>query len=302
MLGGTGAGGASPPNGGTMSTGVVKIGDIEVPRMGFGAMRLTGEGVWGDPPDRDAAIALLRRVRETGVHFIDTADAYGPETNERLIHDALHPYDNVLIATKGGMTRSGPGQWAPDGRPEHLRAACENSVQRLGVERIDLYQLHAPDPDVPYAESIGVLAAMQREGKIHHIGISNVSYGELRTAQSEVTVVSVQNRYNVGNRTSEPVLLACDAEEIAFLPYAPVASGALTTPDSAVRHVAERHGATTSQIALAWLLHHAERIVPIPGTSSMAHFEENIGAANVELTAGDMAELDGISTSTPLSE
>jgi pyridoxine 4-dehydrogenase len=260
-------------------------GDLEVRRLGFGAMRITGDGIWGPPDDPDAARNLLRRVVEIGVNLIDTADSYGPEVSENLIADALHPYpDGLVIATKGGMQRTGPGQWPRDGRPEHLREACDGSLSRLKLERIDLYQLHAPDPEVPYEDSIGTLKELQDEGKIRHIGISNVSVEQLGQARELVEVVTVQNRYNLTDRSSEDVLEACEAAGIGFIPWFPLATGSLAAPGGALDEVAHAHDATPGQVALAWLLARSRVMLPIPGTSSVEHLEENMAAEPLTLT------------------
>jgi pyridoxine 4-dehydrogenase len=260
-------------------------GDLEVRRLGFGAMRITGDGIWGPPDDPEAARNLLRRVVEIGVNLIDTADSYGPEVSENLIADALHPYpDGLVIATKGGLQRTGPGQWPRDGRPEHLREACDGSLRRLKLERIDLYQLHAPDPEVPYEDSIGTLKELQDEGKIRHIGISNVSVEQLGQARELVEVVTVQNRYNLTNRSSEDVLEACEAAGIGFIPWFPLAIGSLATPSGALDEVAHAHDATPGQVALAWLLARSRVMLPIPGTSSVEHLEENMAAEALTLT------------------
>jgi aryl-alcohol dehydrogenase-like predicted oxidoreductase len=265
------------------SVGTLRLGDLEVRRLGFGAMRVTGPGVWGPPPDRDAAIAVLKRVVALGVNLIDTADSYGPEVSEELIAEALHPYpEGLVIATKGGLTRSGPGEWQRNGRPEHLRAACEGSLRRLRVERIDLYQLHAPDSDVPYEESIGALKELQAEGKINQIGVSNVGVAELELAREMVDVVSVQNRFNLSDRDAEDVLAVCEADETAFIPWFPLSAGSLAEPGGVAAEIAARHNASPAQIALAWLLR-SPVILPIPGTASVEHLEENIAAASIEL-------------------
>jgi pyridoxine 4-dehydrogenase len=263
---------------GTISIG----GDLTVNRLGFGAMRITGDGIWGDPPDAERAKAAIRRAVELDVTFIDTADSYGPEVSERLIAEALYPYpDNLVIATKGGLVRPAPGRWDADGRPEHLREALEGSLKRLRVDRIDLYQFHRPDPKVPLADSIGTLAELRDQGKIRHIGVSNVSEAQLREAQQVTPVVSVQNRYNVADRSSESMVDLCDQESLTFFPWAPIADH-----DSIpVRTAAERHGVSPRQIALAWLLARSPHILPIPGTGSAGHVEENIAAASIELTA-----------------
>jgi pyridoxine 4-dehydrogenase len=273
--------------------GNITLGDLNVRRLGFGAMRVTGEGIWGQPEDPEGAKALLRKVVDSGVTFIDTADSYGPKVSEQLIAEALHPYpDGVVIATKGGLLREGPGQWRADCRPEHLRQACEGSLRRLKVERIDVYQLHTVDNDVPYEDSIGALAELQREGKIRHIGISNVGRRHLAQAREQVDVVSVQNRYSLTFRDTEPVLEACEQEGIAFIPWYPLAAGELTKPGGALDRVAERHGATHAQVAIAWLLKRSRVMLPIPGTSSAEHFEENLAAAGLELSGEDATELE----------
>lgn len=271
-------------------------GDLSIRRVGFGAMRITGAGIWGEPPDPDGARKLLRRAVELGVNLIDTADAYGPEVSERLIREALHPYPRDLaIATKGGLTRPARERWDRDARPEHLRQACEASLRRLGLERIDLYQLHAPDPKVPLSDSVGELARLQREGKIRHVGVSNFGVDELRLARSIVRVVSVQNRYNVGDRRSEDVLGVCASEAIAFLPWAPLAGREREASRSrsieALGRVARGRGITEIQAALSWLLARSPVIVPIPGTSSMAHLEENVAAAAVRFTPEEMKQI-----------
>lgn len=279
------------------AAGKVRLGTaLELHRMAYGAMRLTGPGVWGEPRDRDEAARVLHRALDLGVDFIDTANSYGPEVNERLLAEVLHPYPaGLVIATKGGLTRPGPGRWEPEGRPAHLRAACESSLARLKVECIELYQLHTPDPRVPLADSIGELSRLQREGKIRHIGVSNVSLAELEEARTLVTVVSVQNRYNVVERQSEDVLDYCEAEGLAFLPWFPLGAGTLAG-EQASRHravvaVAKRVGATPAQVALAWLLARSPAMLVIPGTSSVAHVEENVAAAALRLPADALAEL-----------
>jgi len=283
--------GSSATSSGTFAIG----GDLVVNRMGYGAMRITGEGVWGEPPDRDAAKDVLRRAVELDVNLIDTADSYGPDVSERLIGEALEPgADGLVVATKGGLTRSGPGQWAANGHPEHLREACEGSLARLGVERIDLYQLHSPDSDVPFEESVGTLAELRSEGKVRHVGLSNVSTGELATAQEIVPIVSVQNRYSITDRAAEDVLEACDELAIGFLPWFPLAAGSATRPGGLLDRVADAHGATQAQIALAWLLARSPVMLPIPGTSSVEHLEENIAAAEIELSDEELAELDAV--------
>ncbi len=272
------------------AAGTIEIGgDLVVRRMGYGAMRITGNGVWGDPPDLDRARAALRRVVELGVNFIDTADSYGPEASERLIAEALHPYpDDLVIATKGGLARPGPGRWDADGRPEHLRAACEGSLRRLRLDQIPLYQLHRPDPRVPLAESLGELVRLKDEGKIRHIGISNVSEEQLREAQRITPIVSVQNRYNATDRKSEPVIDACELEQIAFLPWAPIQQA---DGNPAVAEAAKRHDASPRQIVLAWLLARSPQMLPIPGSGSPEHVEANVAAASIELSPDEVAAI-----------
>ena len=280
---------AAAAGAGTLTIG----GDLTVNRMGFGAMRLTGEGIWGEPRDPAEARRVLRRAVDLGVNFIDTADAYGPEVNERLIAETLHPYPRgLVIATKGGQTRPSAGQWVPDGRPEHLRAACQGSLKRLKLERIDLYQFHWPDPKVPVEESVGELARLRTEGKIRHVGVSNFSVDELQRVRRIVPIVSVQNRYNVEDRGSEDVLALCTREGIAFIPWAPIASGsAKKLVSDGLEAVAKQHGVSVFQVALAWLLAKSPVMLPIPGTSSVAHLEDNVGAAGLELSAQDLARL-----------
>lgn len=269
--------------------GTVTLGDIVVNRMGFGAMRITGQGVWGEPEDHDGALAVLTRAVELGVNFIDTADAYGPEVSENLIREALSPYEGITIATKGGLTRSGPDQWSPDGTPTHLREALEASLKRLGLERIDVYQFHRPDPNVPFEESIEALVNLKNEGKIRHLGLSNVTVAQLESARSMTEIVSVQNRYNITDaQESAAVLEYCTHNSIAFIPWFPVGGGGDLT---ALTAVAKKHGATPHQIALAWLLAKSPIMLPIPGTKSIDHLEENIAAAAIVLSEEDMAEL-----------
>jgi pyridoxine 4-dehydrogenase len=263
---------------GTISIG----GDITVNRMGFGAMRITGQGIWGPPADRDVAKAAVRQAVDLGVNFIDTADSYGPHVSEELIAEALHPYpDDLVIATKGGLTRPGPGRWDADGRPAHLRDACEGSLRRLKLEQIPLYQFHRPDPRVPIAESMGALVELRDEGKIRHIGVSNVSEAQLREMQAIAPVVSVQNRYNLGDRSSETMVDLCDQESIVFLPWAPIQDADELVP---VLTAASRHHASTRQVALAWLLDRSPQILPIPGSGSPAHVADNVAAASLRLT------------------
>ena len=274
------------------AAGTVVLGDLTVNRMGFGAMRLTGHGIWGDPDDREGAKDVLRRAVELGVNLIDTAASYGPEVNETLIAEVLHPYpETVVIATKGGLTRPGPGEWQRDGRPETLRQSLEGSLRRLRVERVDLYQLHAVDPQVPLEDSVGTLAELQREGKIRHVGLSNVDARQLAAARELVTVVSVQNRYNLTDRHSESVLDVCERSEIAFLPWFPLALGQLARSQGHLAQLARSRGATSAQVALAWLLRRSPVTLPIPGTSSVEHVEENIAAAGLELTDAEFADL-----------
>ena len=288
-LRGSPSSGAAAAAAGTLTIG----GDLTVNRMGFGAMRLTGEGIWGEPKDPAEARRVLRRAVDLGVNFIDTADAYGPEVNERLIAETLHPYPRgLVIATKGGQTRPSAGQWVPDGRPEHLREACEGSLKRLKLERIDLYQVHWPDPKVPVEDSVGELARLRTEGKIRHVGVSNFSADELQRVRQIVPIVSVQNRYNVADRASEDVLTVCTREGIAFIPWAPIASGsAEKLVSDGLEAVAKQHAASVFQVAIAWLLAKSPVMLPIPGTSSVAHVEENVEAARLKLGAEDLARL-----------
>jgi pyridoxine 4-dehydrogenase len=275
------------------ASGTFTIGeDLTVNRLGFGAMRITGDGVWGEPKDPDEAIRVLRRAVDLGIDFIDTADSYGPEVSERLIAEALHPYPaNVVIATKAGFDRPGPGKWVMNGRPEHLREACEGSLKRMKLERIDVYQLHRIDPAVPAEEQIGALADLQKEGKIKHIGLSEVSVEQVKHAQSMVEIVSVQNRYSVADRAAEDVLEYCEAEGIGFIPWFPLGAGKLAEPGGALGRTAEAAGITTSQLALAWLLWRSPVMLPIPGTSSVAHLEENVAAASMKADDQKMNEL-----------
>jgi aryl-alcohol dehydrogenase-like predicted oxidoreductase len=288
-LRGSPSSGAAAAAAGTLTIG----GDLTVNRMGFGAMRLTGEGIWGEPKDPAEARRVLRRAVDLGVNFIDTADAYGPEVNERLIAETLHPYPRgLVIATKGGQTRPSAGQWVPDGRPEHLREACEGSLKRLKLERIDLYQFHWPDPKVPVEDSVGELARLRTEGKIRHVGVSNFSADELQRVRQIVPIVSVQNRYNVADRASEDVLAVCTREGIAFIPWAPIARGSVEKLVSdGLEAVAKQHAASVFQVAIAWLLAKSPVMLPIPGTSSVAHVEENVEAARLKLGAEDLARL-----------
>jgi pyridoxine 4-dehydrogenase len=273
------------------SAGTISLGDLEVDRLGYGAMRITGPGIWGPPADPAAAIALLRRAVELGVNFIDTADSYGPNVSEELIAAALAPYDGVVVATKGGLTRSGPGAWGVDGRPERLRAALEGSLRRLEVDSIDLYQFHRPDSTVPFADSLGTFVEAQQAGKIRHIGLSNVTLEELEQALGMAEIVSVQNRYSALDRDSQAVLDACTQRSIAFIPWFPLAAGEAAGADGALARVARAHDASSGQIALAWLLAVSPAMLPIPGTSQIAHLEENIAAAEIVLSAGDLEAL-----------
>ncbi|QRP48385.1 aldo/keto reductase [Amycolatopsis sp. FDAARGOS 1241] len=267
-------------------------GDLPVVRLGFGAMQLPGPGVWGESRDPEGAVRVLRRTVELGITLIDTADAYGPFVADLLIHEALHPYpDDLVIATKAGFTRQGPNQWIPVGRPEYLRQQVELSLRHLGLERIDLLQLHRIDPKVPVAEQIGELAALQSEGKIRHIGLSEVSIDELREAQKTATIVSVQNRFNLADRHSEALLDHVTAEGIAFIPWFPLATGSLAGADSPLAKVSAEHGASPSQLALAWLLKRSPVMLPIPGTSSVEHLEDNTAAAELELSDDEFAAL-----------
>jgi len=279
---------AGPAN--AAAAGTIEIGgDMVVRRMGFGAMRITGSGIWGDPPDAGQAKATLRRAVELGVNFIDTADSYGPHVSEELIAETLYPYpDDLVIATKGGLVRPGPGRWDADGRPEHLREACEGSLRRLRLDQIPLYQFHAPDPAVPLAESLGMLVQLKNEGKIRHIGVSNVSGNQLRAVEQITPVVSVQNRYNAADRKSEAMVDTCELEQLAFLPWAPIQQA---DSNPAVAQAAKRHGASPRQIVLAWLLARSPQILPIPGTGSPEHVETNIAAAAIELAPDEVTAI-----------
>jgi len=266
-------------------------GDMTIRRLGYGAMRITGPGIWGEPEDRDAAIALLRRVVELDVNFIDTADSYGPDVSEQLIAEALHPYpDDLVIATKGGLTRPGPGSWAPDCRPERLKKCCDASLLRLKLDTIALYQLHTDDQKVPFEEQVGALAELREEGKVRHVGLSNVGRDHVDRARQIVPIVSVQNRYSITARDSEEVLRKCQQDGLAFIPWFPLDAGGIA--QDALEQVARRHGATPMQVALAWLLAHSPAMLPIPGTSSIPHLEENVEAASLKLDAGDLALLE----------
>ena len=270
-------------------------GDLTVDRLGFGAMRITGEGIWGWPPDRQNALKVLRRAVELGVNLIDTADAYGPDTSELLIAEALHPYPKgLVIATKGGLTRPGPGEWVPNCRPEHLKQAVEGSLKRLRLERIDIYQLHTVDPKVPIEESVGALKQMQDAGKIRHIGLSNVDPEEIARARKIVPIVSVQNRYNIEDRKSENVLAHCENENVGFLPWFPIGGGGGLKPENPLNAAAKAHRVSVVQVALAWLLERSDVMLPIPGTSSLAHLEENIAAAKLKLSPEEWKAIDAL--------
>jgi aryl-alcohol dehydrogenase-like predicted oxidoreductase len=267
-------------------------GDLEVRRLGFGAMRITGDGIWGPPDDPEEAKRLLRRVVELDINLIDTADSYGPEVSENLIAAALYPYpDDLVIATKGGLRRTGPGEWPRDAHPKRLKECCEASLRRLRLERIDLYQLHAPDPEVPLEDSVGALRELQEEGKVRHIGVSNVSVAQLERARAVVDVVSVQNRYNLVDRSTENELEVCEREGIGFIPWFPLATGDLARSGGALDELASSHGAAPGQLALAWLLARSPVMLPIPGTSSIAHLEDNVAAQHIELGSEDLERL-----------
>jgi aryl-alcohol dehydrogenase-like predicted oxidoreductase len=267
-------------------------GDLTVNRLGFGAMRITGKGVWGEPEDRVEALRVLRRLPELGVNFIDTADSYGPFVSEDLIREALHPYDGIVVATKGGYTRHGPDEWEELGRPEYLRQCVLMSLRRLGVERIDLWQLHRIDEKTPRDEQFGVIADMQREGLIRHVGLSEVSVSDIEDARRHFAVVSVQNMYNLVSRGSEDVLDFCEREGIAFIPWYPLGAGRLTREGTVLDRVARKLGATGAQVALAWVLQRSRVMLPIPGTSRVSHLEENVAAASIQLDDDDFRELD----------
>ena len=287
------------------ASGILTIGgDLKVYRLGFGTMRLTGEGIWGPPANKQEAIAVLRRALELGINLIDTADAYGPEVSENLIAEALYPYPkDLVIATKGGLVRPGPYQWLPDGRPEHLREALEGSLRRLRLDRIDIYQFHRPDPNVPFEVSAGAFAKMREEGKIRHVGLSNVTIDQLARAQKIVPIVSVQNRYNLADRESENMTAAqseemidiCAHQGIGFIPWSPLATGELARQGGPLDQIARRHNAKPSQIALAWLLQRSSTMLPIPGTSSVKHLEENVMGATIKLSREEFDALDRIS-------
>jgi len=279
------------------AAGTIGIGgDLTVNRLGFGAMRITGRGIWGEPPDRDEAKAVLRRAVELDVNFIDTADSYGPSVSETLIAEALYPYpDDLVIATKGGLERPGPGRWPANGRPEHLEEACNGSLRRLKLEQIPLYQFHRPDPRVPLEESVGALVELREQGKIRHVGLSNVTEDQLRRAQRQTAIVSIQNRYNLGDRESDSLIDLCEQEDLVFLPWAPIQD---LGRNPALREIAERHQATSRQVVLAWLLARSAAVLPIPGTGTVAHLEDNVAAAGLRLSP---EEVDAMSTGASLS-
>lgn len=277
-----------------MASDTFRLGDTEIKRLGFGAMRVTGEGIWGEPENKAKALNVLTRAVELGVNFIDTADSYGPEVSEDLICEALHPYAGLTIATKGGLTRHGPNEWHPVGRPEYLRQCVLLSLRRLNVERIDLWQLHRIDPKVDREEQFGIMAEMQKEGLIKHLGLSEVSVEEIKAAAEHFEVASVQNLYNLVNRKSEDVLDYCETEDIGFIPWFPLAAGELASEGSVLDEVAKRLHATPSQVALAWVLKRSPVMLPIPGTSSPEHLGENMEAANIELSDEDFAQLDKV--------
>jgi aryl-alcohol dehydrogenase-like predicted oxidoreductase len=269
--------------------------DLRVTRLGFGAMRITGEGIWGEPADRAEAVRVLRRAVELGINFIDTGDSYGPGVSEEIIAEALHPYPTgLVIATKGGYVRPGPNQWVENGKPEHLRSACEQSLRRLRLERIDLYQLHRIDPKVPAEDQLGTLKDLQAQGKIKHIGLSEVSVEQIQHARTMVSIVSVQNRYSVTDRGSEDVLEYCEQEKLGFIPWFPLAAGRVSGSKSPIVRMAAQWKATPSQVALAWLLARSPVMLPIPGTSKVEHLEENVAAVNLRIDANRMQELDGL--------
>jgi aryl-alcohol dehydrogenase-like predicted oxidoreductase len=271
-----------------------KLGDKTINRLGYGAMRITGEGIWGEPADHDNAVKVLKRAVELGVNFIDTADAYGPKVSENLIREALYPYDGLVIATKGGLTRGGPGIWTPDGSPGHLREALSASLERLGLEQIELYQFHRPDPKVPFEDSVGALVELRQQGKIKHLGLSNVTTVQLKIALDMTPIVSVQNNYSVLNRDSEDVLRLCEEKGVMFIPYFPIGGNTGGLNEQVLQSVADKHGATVRQIGLAWLLQHSPVMVPIPGTANVTHLEENMRAVEITLDDQDIERLDGL--------
>jgi pyridoxine 4-dehydrogenase len=272
----------------------LNVGEAVVNRLGFGAMRITGEGIWGEPKDHDQAVAVLKRAVELGVSFFDTADAYGPEVSENLIHEALYPYNDLVVATKGGLTRSGPGAWVPDGSPEHLREAVEGSLKRLGVPQIYLYQFHRPDPKVAFEVSLGTFFDFQKEGKVKHVGLSNITSDQLKQAMDIGEIASVQNSYSVLNRDSEALLEICEQNSIVFIPYFPIGGNTDGLRGQTLDAIAKKYNATVRQIGLAWLLQHSPVLLPIPGTGSVAHLEENMKAADILLESDDIARLDAL--------
>jgi pyridoxine 4-dehydrogenase len=284
----------SPKSSDASLSGQFMIGDTTINRLGYGAMRITGPGIWGAPTDRNAALATLRRLPEIGVNFIDTADSYGPDVSEQLIREALHPYEGLLIATKAGLTRQGPDQWTPNGRPDYLIAQATGSLRRLGIEQIDLWQLHRIDPRVPRDDQFGAVRQLLDDGIVRHAGLSEVSVGDIEAARRVFPVVTVQNRYNLVDRSSEKVLAYCAASNIGFIPWFPLAAGELTNPGGMVDRIAKAHDATAGQVALAWLLQRSPVILPIPGTLHVAHLEENMAAAGISLTPREIAELDAV--------
>ena len=272
--------------------GIVTLGnEISVNRLGYGAMRITGSGIWGQPSSRDDAMALLRRAVDLGVNFIDTADSYGPNVSEEIIGEALYPYpEDLVIATKAGLTRSGPNRWAPNGRPEHIIKACEGSLTRLKLEQIPLYQLHRPDPKVPFEDSVGTLISLKEQGKIRHIGLSNVDERHIRQAQALTPIVSIQNRYNVDDRGSESIVDLCEQEQMVFLPWAPIKD---FEANPHLAEIAQRHGTSPRNVVLAWMLARSPSILPIPGTGTVGHLEENVAAVDIELTPAEVATITG---------
>lgn len=282
-----------------MDPSSVTLGDLVVRRLGFGTMSLTGPGVWGAPSDPGQARRVLRRAVELGIDFFDTADSYGPEVAEALVAEALHPYDGIVVATKAGLTRQGPGRWSRDGRPDYLREACHASLRRLRIDRIDVFQLHAVDATVPIEESIGVLSELRAEGKIRHVGMCNVDSAELGRALAVEPLVSVQNRFSLADRSSQAVLELCERNGLAFIPWAPLAKGSLTRGQRPLDAVASAYGATSGQVALAWILGRSAATLPIPGTSSIAHLEENAGATALDLTRDELAVLEQESFAMP---
>ena len=285
-----------------VASGVFALGgSVAVTRLGYGAMRITGPGIWGDPPDRSQSVRVLRRAAELGIDFFDTADSYGPFVSEELIREALHPYDGITVATKGGLVRTGPDQWEPVGLPAYLRQCVEMSLRRLGLDTIDLYQLHRIDPEVPLADQLGLLDDMRREGKIRHVGLSEVTVAEVGEARLTAPIASVQNLYNLVSRQSEDVLDYCEREGLGFIPWFPIATGRLAGRDGPLSVLAKQAGATPAQLALAWLLHRSPVMLPIPGTNSIGHLEENVAGAQLELTDEQFAALSALADQRPAS-